>query len=96
MANGRDADRMSRANQAFNLVVDNTKTKNVAPGETWWNAKYWQIRAWVDQGEYKKASLSLRDVERNTSANFDEGKFGLQDLFKKMKAEVAGKVVEDK
>jgi tetratricopeptide (TPR) repeat protein len=95
MANGRDADRMSRANQAFDLVVKSTKTQNVAPGETWWNATYWQIRAWVDQGDYKKASLKLRDVERNTSANFDEGKYGLQDLFKKMKTEVAGKVVED-
>lgn len=95
MANGRDADRMSRANQAFDLVVRNTKTQNVAPGETWWTATYWQIRAWVDQGDYKKAALKLRDVERNTSPNFDEGKYGLQDLFKKMKTEVAGKVVED-
>jgi hypothetical protein len=49
----------------------------------------------VDEGQYKNASFALRDVERNTSPNFDEGKYGLQELFKKMKGELAGKVVDD-
>jgi tetratricopeptide (TPR) repeat protein len=93
----KDADRLSRANQAFDLVVRNSKVQGSRepPSETWWTGRYWQIRAWVDVGQYKNASLALRDVERNTSPNFDEGKYGLQELFKKMKGELAGKVVDD-
>jgi len=87
-ARGRDADRLARANQAFDLVVRNSKTATQVPGETWWVAKYWQIRAWIDEGDYQKANFALRDVERNTSPNFDEGKYGLVDLFKKMKGEI--------
>jgi tetratricopeptide (TPR) repeat protein len=93
----KDADRLARANQAFDLVVRNSKVQGSRepPSETWWTARYWQIRAWVDEGQYKNASFALRDVERNTSPNFDEGKYGLQELFKKMKSELAGKVVDD-
>src|SRR5262249_22590045 len=88
----KDADRLARANQAFDLVVRNSKVvgSREPPSETWWTARYWQIRAWVDEGQYKNASLALRDVERNTSPNFDDGKYGLQELFKKMKGELAG------
>ena len=79
-------------NAIFDLVTKATKPISKEPVEIWWNAKYWQIRAWIDEGEYPKADLALRDVDRNTN-DFDGGKYGLRDLFKKMQSEVASKVI---
>jgi len=89
----RDADRLARANAVFNTVVKFAKPTGRDRSESWWNARYWQMRAWMDQGEYQKADLSLRDLERNTE-DFDGGKYGLRELFKKMKAEIATKVIK--
>jgi len=43
----KDADRLARANQSFDLVVRNSKVQGnkEPPSETWWTARYWQIRA---------------------------------------------------
>jgi hypothetical protein len=88
----RDVNRLTRANAIFDVVVKHTRTTARERSENWWTSRYWQLRAWVDQGEYKNADFALRDIERNTSDDFDQGKYGLRDLFKKMKGELAGKV----
>jgi hypothetical protein len=33
------------------------------------------------RGPVQERVVALRDVERNTSPNFDEGRYGLQELF---------------
>jgi tetratricopeptide (TPR) repeat protein len=86
-----DVDRLVRANNVFNAVVTYTKATGRDRSEAWWNARFWQIRSWVDGGDYTKASLALRDLERNTE-DYDGGKYGLRELFRKMAIEVAGKL----
>ncbi|MSR46845.1 MAG: hypothetical protein EXS13_07260 [Planctomycetes bacterium] len=93
LVGNRDVDRLARANGVFGAVVKFAKPTGRERSETWWHGRYWQMRAWVDQGDYAKADLALRDLERNTE-DFDQGKYGLRELFRKMKSELANKVIK--
>jgi tetratricopeptide (TPR) repeat protein len=94
LSGDRNVDRLARANAVFDLIVKFTKTTSRDRSETWWNCRYWQIRAWVDEGEYKNADVALRELERTTEAS-DQDKYGLRDQFKKLKSELAGKVFDN-
>src|SRR5262249_30981236 len=91
---GERADHYTRANGVFDVIVNSLKSSKTEPNEQWWRAKYYQLRALVDEGQYKRADILLRDLERTTN-DFDENKYGLRDLFKKMKSELAGKVFDN-
>ncbi len=83
----KDSDKLNRATQIFNDILatyDNTS-------EMWWHAKYHQLRALFERGDYDTADVALRGVERTTQ-DFDEGKYGYKKLFTELKAELAKKV----
>ena len=87
------ADRSARALGVFEAVLKAEKSGRELT-ERWWQAKYWQLRTLVDRGEYKKADLLVRDLERNTNDD-DSAKYGLREPLKKLKDEVKKKVFDE-
>jgi tetratricopeptide (TPR) repeat protein len=59
----------------------------------WWLSKYHWYALLYDVGDYAKADLGLSSLERN-STNFDDGKFGLADKFKKLRADIDAKLTK--
>jgi hypothetical protein len=77
---------LDNASAAFNNLVV------VAAGnsEPWWMAKYMVIATLFERGDsndIKVAEISLKMIEANYP-NFDEGKFGLKDLFLELKRKI--------
>jgi len=83
-----DAARLDRAGTIYNGMIANS----VDDSRTWWQAKYFQIRLASDRGEYELADTGIRNVKRTNSADYDKGKYGFQDKFKALEAELAKKV----
>ncbi len=83
-----DPSQLQNAIAVFDRVL---KVAPKATSETWWQAKHLQVATWMDQGDYKKANFAIRDLERYTQ-NFDEGKYGLDARFRKMKSDLEKKV----
>jgi hypothetical protein len=55
--------------------------------KVWWQSRYHLIRALIDFGDFEKAKIAMRNLER-TSNNFDGGKYGLAKEFEALKAEL--------
>jgi tetratricopeptide (TPR) repeat protein len=83
-------DHFTRAINAFTALV-NTLKVDTSP-QIWWAAKYHQLKAYADLGQYKDAQLGLEDVIRNVNAKYDEGKFGYQKLLDELAAELKVKL----
>lgn len=82
----RDKDRLQRAQDKFVVIG-----KNYDPTtQQWWLAKYRQILCFMDLGDYGKADIAMRDVERN-SQDFDAGKFGFKQRFEALKKDIGTK-----
>jgi tetratricopeptide (TPR) repeat protein len=60
--------------------------------KVWWQSKYQWMALLADIGEYAKEDLALRSMERN-STNYDDGKFGLAPKFKKLRADLDAKLL---
>ncbi len=58
----------------------------------WWRARYWRIRALMDNGNYVDAGVAMRNLLRNFT-NFDDGKYGMADLFAQIASELSAKGV---
>ncbi len=59
----------------------------------WWLSKYHWYALLYDIGEYPKADFGLRSLERN-STNYDDGKFGLADKFKRLRVDIDAKLTK--
>ncbi len=88
----KQTDRFTRAQTLIERVLANTQIGE----KLWWQAKYHELRAMMDRGEYDKADVKLRDVKRSTSATFDENKYGYQARFEALEKELATKVFRKK
>jgi multidrug efflux pump subunit AcrB len=76
---GSDKERSTRAMTVL-TIAKNTLRPDVLPHE-YWAANYQLARVLIDRGEYKNAQLSIEDITRNVSADYDGGKFGYKQRF---------------
>ena len=86
---GDDRERLSRADELLKKALPNLQVGE----KLWWRARVLQVQNFVWQGRYEEADIALRDLERNTADDFDQGKFGAKERLLQLKAEVARKVV---
>jgi hypothetical protein len=84
----QDKGRLDRAYDIYQRMLANT------PEDTrlWWQAKYFQIRVLSDRGDYKPAYEAILNVKRTTDPEYDKGRFGFQDKYLALEAELKGKV----
>ncbi|HET6201579.1 MAG TPA: hypothetical protein VFI25_02115 [Planctomycetota bacterium] len=87
-ADEKDQERLARALHIFEVLASSTGGES----RRWWHAKYYQIQCLLAQGEYKRADVAVRSVERTTE-DFDQGKFGYKAKFLQLKSELAKKVL---
>lgn len=55
---------------------------------TWWTARWHLVSALVDGGNFMDARLSIEDLERNVSPDFDGDPDGYKPLFEKLREEL--------
>ena len=61
----KDNARLTRAATIFERLTQNLPLE----GPIWWQAKYHQLRAMMDRGDYSKADFFMKEVERTTSGS---------------------------
>ena len=86
---GKDQGRLDRAQQIYERVLDNSPA---GKSRQWWQAKYFQIKLWSDEGQYDNAKRAINSTKRTQSDDFDNGEFGFKDKFKALEAELSKKV----
>jgi hypothetical protein len=86
----KQAERFSRASGIFDRLAD--KDNATPDSRLWWQNSYQRVRAMMDRGEYQSAATVLRDIKRNTSADYDQGKFGYQKRFADLETALSKKV----
>lgn len=88
----KNATLLDRASGIYVRLLANT----TSGARTWWQAKFFQIKLFLERGEYEQADLALRNVKRTTDPQYDKGEFGFKDKFKELEAEVSKKVFNKK
>lgn len=87
----KDDGQISNANVIFGQIG---KVATKLTSETWWRARYYFHLTQYEVGLYEKCLAGLNDLQRNSSDDFDDGKYGLNTRFKELKRNVERKVVD--
>ncbi len=88
----KDDGRLDRAKQIYERILLNTTTEQ----RLWWQAKFSQIKLLSDRGDYNNADEAIQNVKRRTDPQYDKGRFGFQDKFQSLEAELSKKVFRKK
>lgn len=82
-------DSQTRASKIFELMVNNT----TVGGRLWWAAKYGQSKTFYDRGLYDQADVSMRNLERATTKEFQGAPESLKALLVALRTDIGKKVI---
>lgn len=79
-AQDNDKSRLTRCLATILTPLVNT-LQPATSKQAYWGAKYHQVRALMDAGDYVNAKAVVDDVKRTVNPNFDDGEFGYKAVF---------------
>jgi tetratricopeptide (TPR) repeat protein len=88
----RDDARLDRSLEIYKRIFDQTDHTQ----RLWWQARYFQIKLFSDRGDYSNANEAIQNIKRTVHPDYDEGRYGFEDKFKTLEAELSKKVFKEK